>query len=84
MPVDSFTGKQIQKGHGLMYVKKDGSVYWFAEKKSEKNFFMGRNPSNTKWTDHYHKEKGIRLESKKAQAGGGKETVAGTKRKKGK
>ncbi len=61
MAIDSFTGKQIPKGRGLMYVKKDGTIYWFAEKKSEKNFLkLHRTPGETKWTDFYHKEKGIR------------------------
>ena len=69
MPTDSFTGKEIPKGRGMMYVKKDGTVYWFAEKKSEKNFLrMNRTPSETKWTNFYHREKEIKRKSKAAQA----------------
>ena len=67
MPTDTFTGKAIPKGRGMMYVKKDGTVYWFANKKSEKNFMrMGRTPSKTKWTYFYHREKQIKLKSKQA------------------
>ena len=65
MPIDSFTGKEIPKGKGLMYVRKDGTVYWFAGKKSEKNFLkLKRSPSETKWTNTYHKEKEIRIRGK--------------------
>ena len=66
MPIDSFSGKQIPKGKGLMYVLKDGKVYWFANRKSEKNFTkLGRIPHETKWTDLYHRDKAIRLKSGK-------------------
>ncbi|VVC00560.1 50S ribosomal protein L24e [uncultured archaeon] len=69
MPVDSFSGKPIQKGQGLMYVKKDGTIYWFASRKSEKNFLkLRRIPSKTKWTETYHKEKGIRVKAAKGKA----------------
>ena len=67
MPVDSFSGQPIPKGQGLMYVKKDGTTYWFGNRKSEKNFLkLGRIPAETKWTNTYHKEKGIRLKAEKA------------------
>ena len=65
MPKDSFSGKDIPKGLGHMYVLKDGTTYWFLNQKSEKNFLkMRRSPSKTKWTDTYHKEKATRLKSK--------------------
>ena len=69
MPIDSFTGKEIPKGRGMMYVKRDGTVYWFADKKSEKNFMkLRRNPTETKWTNFYHKDKAIKAKSKEAAA----------------
>jgi len=69
MPTDSFSGKEIAKGRGMMYVKKDGTIYWFAEKKSEKNFLKNnRVPSKTKWTNFYHREKEIKLKSAAASA----------------
>ncbi len=58
MVKDSFTGKDIPRGTGLMLVRKDGSILYFAGKKSEKNFLkLKRTPKNTKWTDFYQKEK---------------------------
>ncbi|MCR4369359.1 MAG: ribosomal protein L24e family protein [archaeon] len=66
MPKDNFTGKEIPKGHGHMYVKKDGTVYWFLNQKSEKNFLkLKRNPVKTKWTNFYHRDKEIKLKSAK-------------------
>ena len=67
MPVDSFSGQLIPKGQGLMYVRKDGTTHWFANRKSEKNFLkLGRTPAKTKWTNTYHKEKAIRLKAQRA------------------
>ncbi len=71
MPKDSFTGKEIPKGTGHMYVKKDGTVYWFRNQKSEINFLkLGRTPAKTKWTNFYHREKEITKKSKEAQQHG--------------
>lgn len=65
MPKDSFTGQEIQKGTGHMYVLKDGTVYWFKSQKTEKNFLkMRRVPAKTKWTNMYHREKETRLKAK--------------------
>ncbi|HIH09157.1 MAG TPA: 50S ribosomal protein L24e [Candidatus Diapherotrites archaeon] len=73
MPTDSFTGKEIPKGRAMMYVKKDGTIYWFADKKSEKNLLkLHRNPSKTKWTNFYHKEKEIKAKSKEPTKKGAK------------
>ena len=58
MVKDSFSGKDISRGTGIMYVKNDGTIYYFANKKSEKNFFkLKRIPEKTKWSEFYHKEK---------------------------
>ncbi len=68
MPQDTFTGQEIPKGRGHMYVKKDGTIYWFLNQKSEKNFLkLHRSPAKTKWTNFYHKEKEI---TKKSQSKG--------------
>jgi len=34
MVKDSFSGKEIPRGTGLMYVKKDGTISFFASKKT--------------------------------------------------
>lgn len=50
MPKSSFSGKEIKPGTGIMYVKKDGTVLWFANRKEEKNMLhLGRVARKTKW-----------------------------------
>ena len=47
----SFCGKNIEKGTGTMYVKKDGRIFWFCATKCEKNMFkLNRLPREIKWT----------------------------------
>lgn len=58
MPKCAFSGKEIPPGQGIMYVKKDGKILWFYNRKCEKNFIkLGRKSRTTKWTDEYHKIK---------------------------
>lgn len=65
MPTDAFTGEEIEKGKGHMYVKKDGTVLWFKNMKTEKNFLeLKRNPVKTKWTKPYHRDKEIKKKAK--------------------
>jgi len=46
----TFSGKEIPRGTGKMYVKKDGKIIYFASKKEEKNMLkLGRNPRKVKW-----------------------------------
>jgi large subunit ribosomal protein L24e len=67
---DSFTGKEIPRGTGLMYVKKDGSISYFGDKKSEKNVLkLKRKPTKTKWTETYHSEK-TKAKQKSTKKGG--------------
>lgn len=40
-----------------MFVKNDGSIYYWCSKKCEKNFLMGRNPKKMKWTKPKKKRK---------------------------
>lgn len=45
-----FCGSQIEPGTGLLYVKNDGSMFWFCSSKCRKNFLkLGRNPRKVKW-----------------------------------
>jgi large subunit ribosomal protein L24e len=47
----SFCGTPIEKGAGMMYVKKDGKIYWFCSSKCEKaTFKLKQIPRNKKWT----------------------------------
>jgi len=53
----SFCNKTIKSGTGKMFVKNDGSVYYWCSKKCEYNFKMGRNPKKIKWTKSKKKRK---------------------------
>ncbi len=54
----SFSGKEIAPGKGIMYVKKDGRVLYFADRKAEKNMLeLNRKPRTTKWTESFKEEK---------------------------
>ena len=52
----SLTNEEIEPGTGMMYVKRDGSVYWFRDSKSRKNMLkLKRNARRLKWTRRYEK-----------------------------
>lgn len=47
----SFSGEEIPKGKGMMYVKKDGTVFHFCSSKCKKNFLkLKREGRRKKWT----------------------------------
>ncbi|WP_457554539.1 50S ribosomal protein L24e [Candidatus Pyrohabitans sp.] len=46
----SFCRREIEPGTGKMYVKKDGTIYYFCSSKCEKNMLkLGRNPRKVRW-----------------------------------
>ncbi|VVB74604.1 50S ribosomal protein L24e [Candidatus Tiddalikarchaeum anstoanum] len=46
-----FCSKLVEKGKGLMFVRKDGKVLEFCSKKCERNMLnLGRNQNNMKWS----------------------------------
>lgn len=45
----SFCRNSIPPGTGKMFVKKDGTIYYFCSSKCEKNAMLGRNPARVKW-----------------------------------
>ncbi|MFT4312906.1 MAG: 50S ribosomal protein L24e [Candidatus Woesearchaeota archaeon] len=54
----SFSGKEIPPGKGIMYVKKDGKVLYFIDRKAEKNMLqLNRKPRTTRWTQSFAEEK---------------------------
>ena len=58
----SFSGKEIPPGTGITYVTKTGRIYYFLNRKCEKNFLkLGRIPRHVKWTE------ASRLERKKGE-----------------
>lgn len=52
----AFCGKEISPGKGIMYVKNDGTVYWFCSRKCRVSFLkFKRDPRKLKWTTKYVK-----------------------------
>ncbi|HIE31207.1 MAG TPA: TRASH domain-containing protein [Methanosarcinales archaeon] len=45
----SFCGNVIEPGTGKMFVKKDGTVYYFCKSKCQNNFRLKRVPRKTEW-----------------------------------
>jgi len=51
MPNCSFCDSPVQKGTGLIFVKKDGTIYNFCSSKCKKNnLVLGREGRRQKWT----------------------------------
>ncbi|HLC39344.1 MAG TPA: 50S ribosomal protein L24e [archaeon] len=46
----SYCGKNIIAGTGKMYVKPDGTIFYFDASKCEKSFMMGREAKKHKWS----------------------------------
>jgi len=46
-----FSGEDIEPGTGIMYVRNDGTVLHFKDRKAEKNYFMGREARDLEWTE---------------------------------
>jgi len=66
MPKCSFSGKEIPKGKGMMYVKKDGTVYYFYDSKCRNNFLnLKREGRRQKWTPAYREFQA--LQSRRAE-----------------
>jgi len=54
----SFCSKEIPDGTGVMYVKKDGTTYYFCSSKCEKNMLkLKRKASKVKWVKKQKKQK---------------------------
>jgi len=52
----SFCGKPLKPGTGMMYVKDDGTIYFFCSSKCRKNMLkLKRDPRKLKWTKKYVK-----------------------------
>ena len=52
--VCSFCGNPLEPGTGMMFIKKDGSVYYFDRKRCQSSLLTkGRMARKFKWTKHY-------------------------------
>lgn len=50
----SFSGEEIPRGTGIMYVTKTGRVLFFKNRKAEKNMMqLRRIPRRTRWTREF-------------------------------
>ena len=69
MPRCSFSGDDIPKGKGILYVKKDGSLYYFCSSKCKKNFLkLKREGRKQKWTPasrEFKERQGMKAATKK-------------------
>ncbi|WML66827.1 MAG: 50S ribosomal protein L24e [Methanoregula sp. SKADARSKE-2] len=46
----SFCGEQLEPGTGKMFVKRDGTIFWFCSTKCQNNQKLGRVPRKVEWT----------------------------------
>ena len=53
----TFCGEELERGTGVMYVKKDGKIFYFCSKKCEKNLLkLKRKSIVSKWTKNFKKQ----------------------------
>ncbi|MCJ2556385.1 MAG: 50S ribosomal protein L24e [Candidatus Thermoplasmatota archaeon] len=65
----TFCGERIEPGTGKMYIKKDGTFFYFCSGKCQKNSLkLGRVPRRTRWTRRYPR-KTVKAEKREAPAG---------------
>jgi large subunit ribosomal protein L24e len=46
----TFCGATLEPGTGKMFVKKDGTIFYFCSSKCENNHGIGRVPRRVEWT----------------------------------
>jgi large subunit ribosomal protein L24e len=46
----SFCGGTVEPGTGKMFVRKDGTIYYFCSTKCQNNHRLGRAPRRVPWT----------------------------------
>ena len=54
----SFCGDAIEPGTGKMFVRRDGTVYYFCSTKCQNNFRLGRASRRVLWTQAGRKAAG--------------------------
>ena len=61
----SFCGELIHKGTGKMFVKRDGTVFFFCSNKCEENQLkLKRSPAKQKWTQAWNQSKAAAVKTK--------------------
>lgn len=54
----SFCGETIEPGSGKMFVRRDGTIYYFCTTKCQNNYELGRAPRRVRWTAAGRKARG--------------------------
>jgi large subunit ribosomal protein L24e len=54
----TFCGNQLEPGTGKMFVKKDGTIFYFCSTKCQNNQKLGRVPRRVQWTNAAKKANG--------------------------
>jgi large subunit ribosomal protein L24e len=54
----TFCGEPVEPGTGQMYVRKDGSIFYFCSTKCQNNYDLGRVPRRVEWTRAGRKARG--------------------------
>jgi large subunit ribosomal protein L24e len=66
----SFCGGNLEPGTGTLFVKRDGSTFFFCRSKCGRNLLdLGRNPRKVRWTLHHMRARGV--EAKREAVGVG-------------
>ena len=47
----SFCGTTVEPGTGKMFIKKDGTVFYYCSSKCQNNHKLGRVPRRVEWTN---------------------------------
>ena len=79
----SFCDEELSKGTGLMYAKKDGTIYRFCGGKCKKNYLkLGREGRRQKWTPASRKFKAMQNKRSAAKAEGASAKKPASKKRK--
>ncbi|RQD84898.1 MAG: 50S ribosomal protein L24e [Methanocalculus sp. MSAO_Arc2] len=54
----SFCGDQLEPGTGKLFVRKDGSIFYFCSSKCQNNYRLRRVPRRVEWTAAGRKTRG--------------------------
>ncbi|NLV06618.1 eL24 family ribosomal protein [Haloarcula rubripromontorii] len=65
-----YTGEEIEPGTGIMLVLNNGEVLNFKDSKAEKNWRMGRDPTDLEWTQKSRKQKARRKQDEEVDIDG--------------
>ena len=61
----TFCGNPLEPGSGKMFVKKDGTIFWFCSSKCQGNQQLGRVPRKVEWTGAARKAAAVKKASGK-------------------